>query len=135
MATYSEQAGGLRRVRLAVPVRAWWSRERVWHGEKLDMNVETAYLPDHTSFEAWIFEDGGPADDAAAIDVKKGLELVNNRATVKYDVKWDKKTLGKKLVLHGERFQFFFEVRIEKPPARGRSNLVYVHLDPHRVSG
>jgi hypothetical protein len=134
MATYSESAGGLRRVRLAVPVRAWWSRARAWHGQEVTLNVETAYLPDHTRFGIRIFEDGSPSG-GDSIDERKDLELVNNRASVPYRIRWDRATLGHPLQLHGRSFQFFFDVDIENPPARGRSNLLYVHLHPHVVSG
>ena len=137
MATYTQEAGGTRFVRLEVPVRAWWSRPRAWHGEHLVLHVETAYLPDHTKFALRIYEAHvTPFDEAAFVDEKKdGLELVNNRAAVPYTLAWDKATRGRPLALRGHRFEFFFDVRIDHPRARGRSNLLYVHLHPHVVSG
>ena len=136
MSTYTENPGGLRRVRLEVPVRAFWSVPRAWPGDKVIMNVETAYLPDHTKFSVRVREDrDGPVADDDFIDEKKGLELVNNRAQVPYTIAWDKASLGKKLVLVGDRCEFVFEVRIESPRVRGVSNLLYVHLHPYVVSG
>lgn len=136
MATYTQQAGGTRRVRLEIPVRAWWSRPRAWHGESLVLHVETAYLPDHTPFAIRIHEAHvTPFDEDGFIDEKKGLELVSNRAAVPYDLRWDKASRGRPLALKGDAFEFFFDVLIERPRARGRSNLLYVHLHPHVVSG
>jgi hypothetical protein len=137
MATYTQQAGGTKVVRLDVPVRAWWSRPRAWHGEDLVMHVETAYLPDHTKLSLRIYEaEVTPFDEEAFVDEKKdGLELVNNRAAVPYSLKWDTAVLGRPLALQGDGFQFFFEVRIDHPSVRGRSNLLYVHLHPYVVSG
>src|SRR6187200_1550234 len=125
MATYTAEAGGLRRVRLDVPVRAWWSKERAWHGDELTLYVETAYLPDDTPFTIRIFEDGavpGPEDDEFVAEIKD-LKLTNNRAKVPYKLKWDKATRGKELALQTDRFEFYFEVLIEKPEAKGKSNL------------
>jgi hypothetical protein len=136
MCTYTQQAGGTRRVRLEVPVRAFWSRPRAWHGEDIVLYVETAYLPDGTSFSLRIHEAHvTPFDEESFIHEKKGLQLVNNRAAVPYRLRWDRASRGRPLVLAGDRFEFFFEVRVEAPRARGRSNLLYVHLHPHVISG
>ncbi len=136
MGTYTQQAGGTRRVRLEVPVRAWWSRPRAWHGERLVMHVETAYLPDHTPFSVRIHEAHvAPFDEDAFVDEKTGLELVGNRAAVPYELRWDRASLGHPLALKGDRFEFFFEARVDAPRVRGRSGLLYVHLHPHVVSG
>jgi hypothetical protein len=133
MPTYAQSPGGTKIIVLEVPVRAYWSRTRAWHGEKVVMNVETAHLPDHTPFALRIREAEGGDDDV--VDEKTGLELVNNRAAVPYTIQWDQASLGKKLELHGERCEFFFEIAIESPPVIGRSNLLYVHLHPYVVSG
>ncbi len=136
MGTYTQAAGGTRFVQLDVPVRAWWSKPRAWHGEDLVLHVETAFLPDHTKASLRIYEDGvSPFDDHAFIDEKKDFDLVNNRAAVPYKLKWDEDSLGHPLALQGDSFQFFFDVLIAKPAARGRSNLLYVHLHPYVVSG
>jgi hypothetical protein len=133
MATYSQSPGGTKIVMLDVPVRAYWSRPRAWHGEKVVMNVETAHLPDHTPFALRIREaEGGDGD---VVDEKTGLELVNNRAAVPYAIRWDQASLGRKLELHGDRCEFFFEVKIDAPFVIARSNLLYVHLHPYVVSG
>jgi hypothetical protein len=139
MASYTVSPGGLRRVRLEVPVRAWWSTERAWHGDKVVMNVETAYLPDHTSFSVRIYEAAGEGTIAGGEDdfiyEKKGLELVNNRAAFPYTIQWDKKSLGKKLVLSGDECEFLFRVLVDAPEVKGCSNLLYVHLHRYVVSG
>jgi hypothetical protein len=136
MGTYTQAAGGTRFVQLDVPVRAWWSKPRAWHGEDLVLHVETALLPDHTKASLRIYEDGvTPFAPAAFIDEKQDFELVGNRAAVPYTLKWDKDSLGHPLGLQGDSFRFFFDVLIAKPGARGRSNLLYVHLHPYVVSG
>jgi hypothetical protein len=135
MGRYSQQAGGVRATRLDVPVRAWWSRERAWHGDDVVLHVETAYLPDHTPFRAFVFEAGAGEGDDPIDEVKGPLELVKNRAAVKYTIRWDSETLGKELVLHGDGCLFVFRVFVEKPRATGCSNEMYVHLHPYVVSG
>lgn len=137
MAGYTQDAGGMRRVRLDVPVRAWWSRPRAWHGEKLTLHVETAYLEDNTPFKIRIFEACDvETDELEPIDtLDKGLVLVKNRAAVPYELAWDRAARGKPLALRGDGFEFFFEVTIDRPRVVGRSNLLYVHLHPHVVSG
>ncbi|HEY3815980.1 MAG TPA: hypothetical protein VGL81_02360 [Polyangiaceae bacterium] len=133
MATYTQSPGGVRRVTLDVPVRAWWSRARAWHGDDIVMNVETAYLPDHTAFALRILAaDVDPG--AEPVDEKSGLSLVNNRCAVPYKIQWDESTLGKKIAV-GARCLFFFEVAVDAPAVFGRSNLLYVHLHPYLVSG
>jgi hypothetical protein len=135
MSKYSQEAGGTRYVILDVPVRAWWSRPRAWHGDDVVLHVETAHLPDHTPFEVQVFEAGaGEADDP--IDEPKGtMELVNNRAAVPYTLRWDEATTGKRLALRGDACLFVFRVTIDKPRASGRSNELYVHLHRYQVSG
>jgi hypothetical protein len=136
MATYTQPAGGTKLVLLDVPLRAWWSQPRAWHGEDLVLHVETAYLPDNTPFAVRIYEANvSPFDEDAYVDEKDGGQLVGNRAAVPYSLKWDKATLGRPLALQTDQFQFFFEVRIDKPQVRGRANLLYVHLHPYVVSG
>jgi hypothetical protein len=135
MGSYSQQAGGTRHVILEVPVRAWWSRPRAWHGDDVVLHVETRYLPDHTPFKVRIFEAGaGESDDP--IDEPKGtMELVKNRAAVPYTIKWDQATLGKRLALRGDACTFVFHVIVDKPKVTGRSNELYVHLHRYDVSG
>lgn len=133
MTSYAQSPGGTKVVTLDVPVRAYWSRMRAWHGEEIVMNVETAHLPDHTPFALRIRE--AEAGDGEVVDEKTGLELVNNRAAVRYRIRWDQASLGKTLELHGDRCEFFFEIAVEAPRVIARSNLLYVHLHPYVVSG
>jgi hypothetical protein len=136
MGTYSQEAGGTRRVWLEIPVRAWWSRPRAWHGDALVLHVETAYVPDHTQVTLRIYEANvSPLDEDTFIHETSGLELVGNRLAAPYTLAWDQKALGRPLGLQGERCEFFFEVRIDRPQVRARSNLLYVHLHRHVVSG
>jgi hypothetical protein len=135
MASYTQQAGGIRRVRLDVPVRAFWSRTRSWHGEPISMHVETAYLPDHTPLRVRVLEACEPPDSDRTIDsIDTGLKLVNNRASIAYKIAWNE-ALGRAAPLKSDRCEFVFEVRIDAPRVRARSNVLYVHLHPHRVSG
>ena len=135
MTIHVQQAGGTRRIRLDVPVRAFWSRRRAWHGDDLVLFVETAYLPDHTRFEIAILE-AGAVDGDPPIDVlRDGLELVKNRAAVPYTLKWDQTSRGKPLLLRSDDCVFVFEVRIAAPRVTGRSNELYVHLHRYVVSG
>jgi hypothetical protein len=134
MGKYSQAAGGTKHVRLEVPIRAYWSSPRAWHGDKVVLNVETAYLPDGTKLEIAIFEAEKEDGDEPLATLKDGLTLTNNRASVPYTIAWDKAARGKRLALRGERCEFYFEVRIASPELTGRSNLLYVHLHPHEVS-
>jgi hypothetical protein len=135
MATYTQEAGGTRHVRLDVPIRAYFSQPRAWHGDDVVLHVETAYLPDGTAFTIGIFESPAQDGDEPIALLDKGLTLTNNRAAVPYTIKWDKAARGKPLVLRGDRCEFVFEVRIASAGIVGRSNLLYVHLHPHAVSG
>jgi hypothetical protein len=134
MAKYTQQAGGTRFTRLDVPVRAWWTPGRAWHGDDVVLNVETAYLPDHTRFRALIFESGAEAGDPI-VEVPGPLELVKNRAAVPYTIRWDKDSLGAPLILRSDACLFVFHVLIDKPRVTGRSNELYVHLHRYDVSG
>jgi hypothetical protein len=135
MATYTQQAGGSKHVRLDVPIRAFWSKPRAWHGDDVVLHVETAYLPDDTPFEIAIFE-AGAGDGDEPIDVlDKGLKLTKNRAAVPYTIKWDTASRGKPLVLQRDDCTFVFVVKIDAPKVSGRSNELYVHLHRYVVSG
>lgn len=137
MARYTKTTGGWRLVRLEPQItRAFWSRRRSWQGEEVKLYVETRYVPDGTTLTLEIWEDGtdeGKGDELVA-RIAGSHPLERGRCEATWTVELHPDALGKDLALEGDSWEFYFVVRIEAPKVVGRSDLLYVDLQPLIVS-
>ena len=137
MPAYEEQTGRTKKIVIEPEItRAYWSRRRAWHGEKVKLFIETRYVPDGTVLKIEIWEDG--TDEGAPDDFISRIpgtpKVQGNRCQIDYEIKWDQATLGKNLEFEGDRYEFVFVVTSDKPPLKKKSNLLYVDLHPLRIS-
>lgn len=137
MPKYSKETGGWRLVLLEPRItRAFWSRRRAWQGDEVKLHVETRHVPDGAALTIEIWEDG--TDEAAGDELVAKIPGDHRIERGRYETTWtialDPETLGKDLRLEGDRWEFWFAVRIEAPAVSGRSDLLYVDLSPLRLS-
>jgi len=137
MAKHTRTTGGWKLVRLEPQItRAFWSQRRAWQGQAVKLHVETRYVPDGAKVAIEIWEDGtdeGKGDELVA-EVAGPHAIENGRCQATWTIELDPDTLGKDLELEGDRWEFYFLVRIEAPQVTGRSDLLYVDLQPLIVS-
>jgi hypothetical protein len=131
MGTYGERTGRTKRVILQPRVRAYWSRARAWHGEKVTLFVEAKLVPDGAKAKIAIHEEG---DEEAIVEIPDQLTIDKGRASLEYTIQWDEETLGKKLSLKSPRREFVFVVTIDDVGVRAVSNRIYVHLHDFVIS-
>jgi hypothetical protein len=138
MAKYTKSTGGWKLVVLEPRItRAFWSRRRAWQAEEVKLHVETRYVPDGTKLTLEIWEDGtdeNKGDELVAQIAGEGHAIENGRYETTWTIQLDPDTLGKDLELEGDAWEFYFVVRIEAPALTGRSDLLYVDLQPMIVS-
>lgn len=137
MARYTKTTGGWKLVLLEPRItRAFWSRRRAWQGEEVKLHVETRYVPDGAKLTLEIWEDGtdeGKGDELVA-EVAGSHTIESGRGEASWTIALDPDALGKDLELEGDSWEFYFLVRIEAPKLTGRSDLLYVDLQPLIVS-
>jgi hypothetical protein len=133
MAKHSRAAGGWKRVVLEPQItRAFWSRRRAWQGEEVTLYVETRHVPDDAQVVLEIWEDGtdeGQGDELVA-EIPGPHKIQQGRCQAKWLIALDPDTLGHDLALEGDRWEFYFAVRVATPEVIGRSDLLYVDLQP-----
>lgn len=137
MAKYTRTTGGWRLVRLEPQItRAFWSRRRAWQGQEVELHVETRYVPDGTKVTLEIWEDGTDEDagDELIVEIAGSHAIEGGRCRATWTLALDPDTLGKDLELEGNRWELYFLVRIDAPKVTGRSDLLYVDLQPLIVS-
>ena len=81
--------------------RAYWSKRRAWHGEKLTLFVETKHIPDGTTVKLEVWEDDSAEknpDDWVA-EIPGSHSIKEGRLAVDYELKWDQATLGEPLAV------------------------------------
>jgi hypothetical protein len=137
MAKYTKTTGGWRLVLLEPQItRAFWSRRRSWQAKEVKLHVETRYVPDGAKVTLEIWEDGtdeGKGDELIT-EVSGSHTIENGRCEATWTIALDPDTLGKDLELEGDSWELYFVVRIEAPKVTGRSDLLYVDLQPLIVS-
>lgn len=137
MAKYTKTTGGWRLVRLEPQItRAFWSRRRAWQGQEVRLHVETRYVPDGARLTLEIWEDGtdeGKGDELIA-EIAGSHAIEGGRCQASWTIALDPDTLGKDLELEGDRWELYFLVRIDAPAVTGRSDLLYVDLQPLIIS-
>jgi hypothetical protein len=137
MSKYTREAGGWKRVRLEPSVtRAFWSKRRAWQGEEVKIHVETRHVPDGAKVKLEIWEDGtdeGRGDELVA-EVTGSHAITNGRCEAAWTIALDPDALGKDLALEGESWEFYVRVKIDAPEVTGRSDLLYVDMQPLIVS-
>ena len=137
MAKYTKTTGGWRLVRLEPQItRAFWSRRRAWQGEEVKLHVETRYVPDGAKVTLEVWEDGtdeGKGDELVA-EVAGRSTIESGRCEATWTIALDPDALGKDPELEGDSWEFYFVVRIDAPKLTGRSDLLYVDLQPLIVS-
>ena len=137
MAKYTKTTGGWRLVRLEPQItRAFWSRRRSWQGEEVKLHVETRHVPDGAKLTLEIWEDGtdeGKGDELV-VEIAGDHAIENGRYETTWTIQLDPDALGKDLELEGDSWEFYFIARIDAPTVTGRSDLLYVDLQPLIVS-
>lgn len=137
MAKYTKTTGGWRLVRLEPRItRAFWSRRRSWQAEEVKLHVETRHVPDGTKVTLEIWEDGtdeGKGDELIA-EVSGSHAIENGRCEATWKIALDPDALGKDLELESDSWELYFVARMETPKVAGRSDLLYVDLQPMIVS-
>ena len=135
MGTYSQATGGTKHIVIDPGVRAYWSRERAWHGEKVKLSVEARHAKDGTKVVVEIREDGADPSSPPVATLDKGYALQKGKCAIDYTIKWDKASLGKELELETDACLFYFVAKMDDLEIAQRSeNLLYVHLE-YVVSG
>lgn len=137
MPSWSEETDRSRRVVLQPEItRAFWSRRRVWHGDEVELWIETSLIPDGTPLRVEVWEDdsaeGSPDDRIAEIPGDHKVE--GGACRISYQVRWNEEELGKELRTEGDAYEFYFKVMIERFGLEKRSNLLYVDLHDFRIS-
>jgi hypothetical protein len=137
MTKYSRASGGWKLVRLEPKVtRAFWSKRRAWQGEQVKIHVETRHVPDGAKVTLEVWEDGtdeGRGDERVA-EVPGSHVIANGRCEATWTIALDPDALGKDLALEGESWEFYVRVKIDAPEVTGRSDLLYVDMQPLIVS-
>jgi len=138
MAKYTKTTGGWRLVLLEPQItRAYWSRRRSWQGKEVELHVETRYVPDGAKLTLEIWEDGtdeGKGDELITEVSGESHTIENGRGKASWTIALDPDTLGKDLELEGDSWELYFVARIDAPKVTGRSDLLYVDLQPLIVS-
>ena len=137
MPKYTKETGGWKLVLLEPRItRAFWSRRRAWQGDEVKLHIETKHVPDGAAVTIEVWEDGtdeGTGDELVA-QVPGEHRVQQGRCEATWTIALDPDTLGKDLRLEGDRWEFYFLVRIDAPKVTGRSDLLYVDLPPMILS-
>ncbi len=115
-------------------VRAFWSRRRAWHGDEVQLHIETRYVPDGASVDVEIWEDD-PGPDEFIVPLPAAGQVKDGRCVIDHKIDWSPKARGKDLELEGDDYEFYFVAIIRDLDLSKQSTLLYVDLDEFRISG
>jgi hypothetical protein len=133
---WTAEMDGVRRVVVAPRIaRAYWSQRCAWPGDRVQLTIETRHVPDATEVEVRIVEDDtGEGSEDDPIATLAPAVITDNKCVIEYEVKWHADDLGAQLELEGDRYEFRFDVEIPLYELAGRSNAMYVPVEPFGVS-
>jgi hypothetical protein len=137
MPRYYRKTSGTRWVFVHPEVsRAFWSRRRAMHGDKVKLHIETRFVPDDTPVSVQIWEDdsGEHTPDDFIVELDGEHKIANNKCIIDHTVQWDPDTLGKEMALEGDCLEFYFLVKVESLELEKRSGLLLVDLINHSGS-
>ena len=109
--------------------RVYWGQRRAWNGQKVDLVVETRWVPDGTAVELYIVASG----DIIVEEVPKGPVIKKGRLVVNHKLDW-KHTHVDGLPDDDEP-EFQLVARIPTLGLEARSAMLYVDLGDYAVSG
>jgi len=109
--------------------RAYWGQPRAWNGHKVEVVVETRWVPDGTPLEITVL---GPGD--VTIEKLPPQKVQRGRCAFEHEIHWKHdhvKVLGEDAI----EPDFYFIASIPRFELERRSNELYVDLTDYVVSG
>jgi hypothetical protein len=110
--------------KIAMLLRAAWSRRRAWHGEKVTLELRSELIKDGTELKIYIKAVDG---DARGFDRVPGKSLTASKLDHEYTIDW-------KTFAYGERHEFVFDAiakfDVEKNKVEAASPPLRVDLSP-----
>jgi len=131
MPSYGETTDRIKRIPIEPGItRAYWSKRRAWHGDRVNIVVETRHVPDGAKvvFEIWEDDSAEGSPDDFIAKLTGDHQIKDGSCTVDYEIAWDEESLGEELKTEGEEFEFYFLAVIDDWELRSKSNLMYVDL-------
>ena len=129
MSTHVAHLDLTRRVWLTARVeRAFWSTDRAWPSDALELTAETRYVPDGTLVRLEVrHAEADPAEPP--IDTLDGLTIEGNRVRVEQELAWDPQKVADALIVGDRRPWFRFDVVIDRYGIVAPSTVLYVPLE------